>query len=165
MRNDRLSHIIKHHPLGLLIFIILGGALSVLVLVISQEKIDMSQSNQVESELKRIHALLAPNRVKTTLEEIDADPSPESLGAEAGIGFKASNPDIQFSVYVFNDWDGSNTIADELYNKHKNKANVYAPVVTNGPLVFYGVVHTDSPDGIERQFALADFVSAFSGDE
>ena len=165
MRNDKLSHIIKHHPLRLLFFIIMGGALCVLVLVISQEKTDMPQSSHVESELKRIRSLLAPSRVNMILEEIAADPSPESLGAEAGIGFKASDPDIQFSVYIFNDWDGSNTTADELYNQHKDEAKVYAPIVTNGSLVFYGVVHTDDPDGTTRQFALADFVSAFSGDE
>lgn len=121
--------------------------------------------SHVESEMKRVRALLAPNRVNATLEEIDADPSPESIGAEVGIGFKASNPDLQFSVYIFNDWDGSNTAADNFDDQHKDDSDVYAEVGTNGSLVFYGVVPTDVSNATELKFALADMVSAFSGDE
>ncbi len=125
----------------------------------------MPQSSHIEDELKRARSLLKPERVKTDLANIAADPLPETIGALAGLGFEASNPDVSFSVYVFEDWDGSNAGIEKLKSMQESGANIYSRTIMNGTLVFHGMVRTDGADGSKKQMRLAKFVSAFAGNE
>lgn len=125
----------------------------------------MPQSSHIEDELKRARALLKPERVKTDLAEIAPDPAPETIGALSGLGFEASDPDVSFSVYVFEDWEGSNAGVETLKSMQEAGANIYSRNIMNGTLVFHGMVHTDGADGTKKQMRLAKFVSAFAGKE
>lgn len=125
----------------------------------------MPHSSHVTDELQRARALLSPRRVSTQLTEVAANPSPESIGAQGGVGFKADQSGVTFNVYVFEDWDQSNSAVDAFDRQHQSDNNVYVATTMNGPLVFYGFVRTDARDGTEKQFQLAEFMSAFAGDE
>ncbi len=125
----------------------------------------MPQSSHVTDELQRARSLLSPRRVNTPLTEMSANPAPETIGAQAGIGFKATKSGLTFNVYVFEDWDQSNAAVGSFDRQHEAEKNVYVATSMNGPLVFYGFVRTDTRDGTDKQFQLADFMSAFAGDE
>lgn len=121
-------------------------------------------STHVSEQLNRAKSLLSSDRVKAQLTETTPDPSPESIGAEAGLGFQTETG-VKCNVYVFPDWDASNKAVEDFTKQHEGDDQVYVATTMNGPLVFYGMVRLDSPDGTDKQFQLADLMSAFAGDE
>jgi hypothetical protein len=147
------------------LLLIVGLCAGILFVYQVQEKMAMPQSSHIEDELKRTRSLLKPDRVKTDLVEIAPDPLPETIGALAGLGFEDSELDVSFSVYVFEDWDGSNAGIEKLKSLQESDSNVYSRTIMNGTLVFHGAVRIDGADGSIKQFRLAKFVSAFAGKE
>jgi hypothetical protein len=123
------------------------------------------QSSHVTEALHRARLLLSPDRIKTSLVETAADPSPESIGAQAGIGFTVKDSEVRFSVYVFSDWEASRKAVEAFVKQYEGDEKIYVATTMNGPLVFYGILHLDGPNSTDEQFQLADLLSAFAGDE
>jgi hypothetical protein len=118
----------------------------------------------VESELNRCRTLLSRKRTRVALEETPPEQDPASLGAFGGLGFVARQPDVQASVYVFEDWGQHAAVIQQLKNKFPAHG-VSLQYGTNGGLLFFGHTRTDGPEGVEAEFRLADLVTAFSGNE
>jgi hypothetical protein len=115
---------------------------------------------------ERLQSLLSEDRIKTTLQESAPESDPASLGAVAGVGYQAFQPDAQFSVYFFEDYskiDGA--VAKLLEIMPEEQPGVRVLYGRNGPLLFFGHARTDGEAGIEARFRLAKLISAFSGDE
>ena len=118
----------------------------------------------VEESLERARFLLRPERARVELTEIPPLKPAEDIGALAGIGFEAKDPDVTASVYVFENWNQHAAAVDKL------RADVPSEGTrilhgTNGPLLFFGYTRIDGPDRIKARYRLADLLSAFSGDE
>lgn len=119
----------------------------------------------LEQQLQRLEGLLNPERTKVVLEKTDPEYSPQDLGALAGVGYLARNPDVRISVYVFGDWSKHREIAKQLRSGIADPAVVYARTATNGPMLFFAQTRLDSVYGDDAEFRLDRIMSAFAGDE
>ena len=118
-----------------------------------------------KEELGRARKLLSSKRLGEDLEETAPEQSPESVGALAGIGLRATkSPEVKASVYVFAEWGDGDRAAKQLQEKVPTDG-WYVAQSTNGRLLFFGATRTDQPDGTAAQFHLAKLVSAFAGRE
>jgi hypothetical protein len=125
----------------------------------------MTAEDEVMEELERTRELLNAERTGVGLQEGQPEWSPESLGARAGLGFTASDPDLRVSVFVFDEWGGGGEAGNRLQEELSNDPGVYAAVGTNGRLLFVGHTRVDGPEGTGAKYRLADLLSAFSGRE
>jgi hypothetical protein len=119
----------------------------------------------MEQDLKRARSLLSEKRLNFAVQEAEADPAPETIGALGGIAFVASNPDVRATVYVFADWCDEDEVLP-LLERHipKDKA-VYTASATNGNLFFFGSTRLDTPHGGRAEDRLDKMMSKFAGDE
>lgn len=119
----------------------------------------------IEEQLSRLESLLCPSRTRVTLEKTNPEHSPEELGALAGVGYLARNPDLRVSVYIFGDWGKHREVSKQLRSRFAGETGVYAQAVTNGPMLLFAHTRIDGPDGTAAKYRLDDIMSAFAGDE
>lgn len=104
-------------------------------------------------------ALLSPDRVGVTLDEVPPDPAIEALGALAGFGVVADGYDVQVSVYVLDAWGRGHDHAETLKARAEANGRQLCAAV-NGQLLLVG---TGPKDDDRAQFLLNDLCSAFAG--
>lgn len=119
----------------------------------------------MEQEIKRARALLSEKRLKFSVIETDPDPSPDVVGAIAGIAFLAEEPDVRANVYVFEDWPDEDDIEPLLKPYIPDDSAVYSRIMTNGTLLFFAITRLDTPHGDYAEDRLDKMLSAFSGSE
>jgi len=120
--------------------------------------------SMVEKELQRAHHLLGPERVRMELKETEPIKPPGDIGALAGFGLSAGDPDVTASVYVFESWGGGKDAVEKLKAQVPDEG-MHVLHAINGRLLFFGYTRIDGPDGTEAKFRLSGLVSAFAGDE
>jgi hypothetical protein len=112
-----------------------------------------------EAGLSTARALLSPERVGVTLEEVPPDPPLEQLGALAGFGAVAVGHDVRVSVYVLDAWGRGHDHVEALKAcAEANGRRVRTAV--NGELFFVGTA-AEGDEG--ARFVLNDLSSAFAG--
>ncbi|KXK17398.1 MAG: hypothetical protein UZ15_CFX003002468 [Chloroflexi bacterium OLB15] len=122
----------------------------------------MTSEKQIETELQRGRKLLSPKRVGKELAETVADPTPEAIGALAGIGLTLDDPAVQGNLYVFGSWDKSERAVKKL--KSSVPPDHYQVAGMNGVLVFFARARSDG-EGTNPRYLLNNMLSAFSGNE
>jgi hypothetical protein len=125
---------------------------------------DVEMNTLIENELTRVRTLLDNARVATTLEEIQPIQPPENIGALAGLGFKAYDPDVTTSVYVFETMN-QHAAAVEKLREGIPTEDTRILHATNGRLLFFGYTDTSGENGRAASYRLAGIVSAFAGNE
>ncbi len=122
----------------------------------------MTGEKQIEAELQRGRKLLSPKRVGKELIETEANPTPDEIGAVAGIGLRLDDPAVQGNLYVFDSWNKSERAVKKL--KSEIPTDHYQVAGMNGVLVFFARARSDG-QGTNPRYLLNDMLSAFSGDE
>ena len=118
----------------------------------------------IDQELARARHLLRPERAKVPLQEVAPLQPPERIGALAGLGFQAEDPDVMVSVYVFESWNQHPAAVEQLEAEVPMEGTRVLHG-TNDRLLFFGYTRIDGPDRIDAKYRLSGLLSAFSGDE
>lgn len=125
---------------------------------------DTEMNELIQKELTRVRSLLDESRVYTTLEEVQPLQPPEEIGALAGLGFNAYNPDVKVSVYVFDKIGQHKEAVGKL--RESISADGKRIITTgNGRLLFFGYADVNGANGEAANDRLIDIGSAFAGDE
>ena len=119
----------------------------------------------MEEDLKRARALLSEKRLGFAIQETEPNPSPDTVGAIAGITFLAEQPDVQATVYIFEEWPDDDDIDPLLAPYIPDDDAVYSRTASNGTLFFFAKTRLDSPYGRRAEDRLDEMLSAFSGSE
>lgn len=116
-------------------------------------------TDRIASERQRALALLAPERLGFALESATPNPSPDGLGALAGQGWLARDPEVRVNVYIFETWEQGSQVAAALADM-VNGDGYYAQALVNGTLMLFAVTDAENPEACQR---LDHLMSAFAG--
>lgn len=118
-------------------------------------------TDRIEAERQRAFALLAPERLGFALESTPPNPPPDGLGALAGLGWLARDPEVRVNVYIFETWGQGAEVAAALADMVDGDGYA-AQATVNGALMFFAVADAKNPEARRR---LNDLLSAFAGFE
>lgn len=99
----------------------------------------MTELQWIEAEERRMRALLDEAIRAFNLQELEAVPLAEALGALEGWGWRRDEPELRLNVYLCRDWDKAQQIGERLMEMLNGDPYVVR-VVTNGALLLAGVV-------------------------
>jgi hypothetical protein len=111
------------------------------------------------ARLDTARALLSPDRVGVTLQEVPPDPPLEELGALSGFGAVTPGHDIRLSVYVLDSWGGGLEYEDALVAAAE-AAGRRGMAAVNGELFFIGTAPLEDR---RAKHILTSLCSAFAG--
>jgi len=109
---------------------------------------------------------MAPEETGIDLEETAPLAAAEDIGARAGIGLKASDPDAYVSIYVF-DTQAEHAAAFEKLKPLAPVDGSYVLYTSNGALLFFGYTDTSGANGdpVAAEERLDTLIQAFAGEE
>lgn len=124
----------------------------------------MSES-LVEQQLARLSALLSEERAGPGLNPAAPEIPAAEVGALHAVGYQARKPDVQVTVYVFDDSNRRREAATRLQSLHSAEKDIYVRTTQNGPMLFFAHTHIGGRKGREAEYRLDRILSAFAGDE
>jgi hypothetical protein len=121
------------------------------------------QQLRIEVELERGRGLLSTQRVGVGLVETEAEPTPEQMGALAGIGLKSTDLPAQGNLYVFAELDESKETINRLEDETL-PSGYHQVSAMSGVLVFLARARVNVPDGEAIRALLDAMLNAFTAE-